>query len=375
MSAVKTILPPAVIGIIGGGQLGRMMALAAKAMGYRIASLDPQPGCPCAQIADIEIIGDYGDSSAIESLARASDVITYEFENINADALQWLEKNAHLPQGSLALKASQSRLAEKAAVARLGAPVPRHLRISGAEDLEKKVFFPSILKTDSGGYDGKGQAALKTPADLPAALDLARGAECVLEEWVPFDKEISVIVARAQDGKTAAFPVAENIHENGILRRTIAPARISESLGARAVECAERIAAGLEVVGILAVEMFVIGNDFFINEIAPRPHNSGHFTMDACATGQFEQHVRAVCALPLGDPSRLAPAVMANILGEHLSRGLEPFLPLLGRGKLHLYGKAEARRGRKMGHLNMLCDGGHTIDDAMRSLDESGIWN
>jgi len=365
-----TVLPGKTIGIIGGGQLGRMMCLAAKAMGYRVAVLDPSPGCPCGQAADIEITAGYGDMDALKRLAEASDVVTYEFESIDGAALERLGKIANLPQGSAALLTAQHRLREKSAIRAMGIPVPDFMPIRGARELEEKAFYPSVLKTATGGYDGKGQAVLRSAGDLAAAGKIAESGECILEELVRFDREISVIVARGAGGESAVFPVAENAHAGGILRMTIAPARIPRELEARAVECALKIAEGLGSVGVIAVEMFAVGGGVLVNEIAPRPHNSGHFSIDACAASQFEQHVRAVCGLPLGDPAQLAPAVMANILGEHLGGGLEPYLPLLARGKLHLYGKAEAKMGRKMGHLTMLGD----VGESLRALGAAGIW-
>jgi len=369
-----TIMPYKTIGIIGGGQLGRMMCLAAKAMGYRVAVLDPTPDCPCGQVADMEITAGYDDMEAIKELARVSDVITYEFENIDYEALTYLEKNAYLPQGSDVLKTSQHRHREKTAIREMGIPVPEFHLVDGAENLEKNVFYPSVLKTTTGGYDGKGQAVLKTKDDLAKAKAIAERQECILEKWMPFTKEISVIVARSTRGETSVFPVAENIHVNNILHKSIVPARISKELEVRAVNHALKIAEGLNSIGVLAIEMFVVDDEIYINEIAPRPHNSGHYTMDACVTGQFEQHVRAVCGLPLGETRLHTPVVMVNILGDHMDRermcNLEPYAPLLAKGKLHLYGKAEAKEKRKMGHVNMLGD----IDESLLAIDESGIW-
>jgi len=370
----KIIMPYKTIGIIGGGQLGRMMCLAAKAMGYYVAVLDPTPNCPCAQVADVEITANYDDMEAIKKLAEISDVITYEFENISYDALAYLEKHAYLPQGSEVLKISQHRFREKTAISNMGIPVPKFILINGVEDLEKNVFYPSVLKTTMGGYDGKGQAVLKSEADLPKAIAIAEKYECILEEFMPFSKEISVMVARSTQGETSVLPVAENEHKNNILHKTIVPARISPELEALALNHAHKIANELNAIGILAIEMFVVNHIIYINEIAPRPHNSGHYSMDACETGQFEQHIRAVCGLPLGDTHLHTPVVMVNILGDHLNMeqldNLAPYMPLLKRGKLHLYGKAEGKIGRKMGHLNMLGD----IDESLRETEISGIW-
>ncbi|MCL2192158.1 MAG: 5-(carboxyamino)imidazole ribonucleotide synthase [Treponema sp.] len=367
-------MPYKTIGIIGGGQLGRMMCLAAKAMGYYVAVLDPTPNCPCGQVADTEITANYDDMEAIKKLAKISDVITYEFENIDYDALAYLEKHAYLPQGSKVLKINQHRYREKTAIKEMGLSVPDFWLIDGVENLEKNVFYPSVLKTTMGGYDGKGQAVLKTKDDLAKAKAIAEKQECILEKWMPFTKEISVIVARSTQGETAVFPVAENIHVNNILHQSIVPARISKELENRAVSYGLKIAEGLNSIGILAIEMFVVDNEIYINEIAPRPHNSGHYTMDTCVTGQFEQHVRAVCGLPLGKTNLHTPVVMVNILGDHMDRermySLEPYMPLLAQGKLHLYGKAEAKEKRKMGHINMLGD----IDESLRMIDASKIW-
>ena len=370
-----TIMPYKTIGIIGGGQLGRMMCLSARAMGYYVAVLDPTPNCPCAQVADIEITAQYNDMAAIEKLAKVSNVITYEFENIDYDALAYLEKHAYLPQGSHVLKITQHRFREKSAIAEMGISVPAFHLIENFRNLQETVFYPSVLKTTMGGYDGKGQAVLKSAADLPLAKKIAEQSECILEKWMPFTKEISVIIARSTKGESAVFPVAENIHVNNILHASIVPARISAKLEARAIEYAQKIAETLNVIGVLAIEMFVVGDEIYINELAPRPHNSGHYTMDACVTSQFEQHVRAVCGLPLGETRLHTPVVMVNILGDHMDKeqmhNLAPYIPLLPKGKLHLYGKAEAKDKRKMGHINILGD----IDLSLKAIEAAGIWS
>ena len=367
-------MPYKTVGIIGGGQLGRMMALAAKAMGYYVAVLDPTPNCPCGQVSDIEITAEYDDMDAIKRLAEVSDVITYEFENIDYDALAYLEKHAYLPQGSAVLKTTQHRFREKSAIRDMGIPVPEFHLIDSVQAFDEKLFYPSVLKTTMGGYDGKGQVVIKSETDIPKARELAAERECILEKWMPFSKEVSVIIARSTTGETAVFPVAENIHVNNILHQSIVPARISKALETRAIEYAVKIAENLDSIGVLGIEMFVVGDEIYINELAPRPHNSGHFTMDACETSQFEQHVRAVCGLPLGPTRQHMPVVMINILGDHMDQmqldNLAPYLTLLPTGKLHLYGKAEAKIGRKMGHINMLGD----IDATLELADKSGIW-
>jgi len=365
----KVILPYQTIGIIGGGQLGRMMTLSAKAMGYKVAVLDPTLNCPAAQVADIEITAAYNDLTAIKELAKVSDVITYEFENIDYEALTFLENEAYLPQGSKLLKISQHRFTEKKTIEDMGIAVAPFSLIRSKEDLDQALVYPSVLKTTTGGYDGKGQIVLKSAENLPAAYDLIEKAECILEEWVPFTKEVSVIVTRSVTGEKSIMPVAENIHVNNILHQTIVPARISEDLEKEATQIGLNIAENLGLVGTLAIEMFVTEDKIYVNELAPRPHNSGHFSMDVCQTGQFEQHIRAVCGLPLGSTKLEKPVLMVNILGQHM-KDLSQYLPLMSFSKLHLYGKAEAVEQRKMGHINILAD----LETALEAVNKSGIW-
>ena len=371
---MKKVFPYQTIGIIGGGQLGRMMSLAAKAMGYYVAVLEPTPNCPCGQVSDMEITAAYGDMDGIKKLAEISDVVTYEFENIDYGALSYLEHNAYLPQGSNVLKTTQHRYREKMAIREMGIPVADFCLVDSVEALEKNVTYPSVLKTTMLGYDGKGQIVIRTEKDLAQARELASKSECTLEKFMDFSKEVSVLIARSATGEVSVFPVAENIHINNILHKTIVPARISPKVEKEAIECAKRISENLNAIGLLAVEMFVVDENIYVNELAPRPHNSGHYTIDACVTSQFEQHVRAVCGLPLGDVSLHTPVVMVNILGQHLNgenlSNLEAYEPLLKTGKLHLYGKAKAVTGRKMGHINMLGD----VDSTLELIKKSGIW-
>lgn len=370
----KTILPGATIGIIGGGQLGRMMALAAKAQGYRIAVLEPTTDSPCGQVADFEIIGAYDDRKAIQQLAHISDVITYEFENIDADTLAWICEESYVPQGPELLTITQDRIKEKAAIEEAGVEVAPYEVINSVEDLFCKIEiigYPAVLKTTRGGYDGKGQLVLKSPQDLTGGEVLLQHGACVLEKWIPFEKEISVIVTRKIDGETAIFPVAENIHQENILHQTIVPARISEEIQADAVQKATQLASSLGLVGTLAVEMFVTSDGtIFINELAPRPHNSGHYTIEACETSQFEQHIRAICNWPLGSTHLLKPAVMVNLLGEHMTALYEE-IPQLPNWKVHLYGKKEPKVKRKMGHITILKE---TVTDALKEIENSNIW-
>jgi len=371
----KPVLPYQTIGIIGGGQLGRMMCLAAKAMGYYVAVLDPTSNCPAGQVADTEITAAYNDMAAIKQLSAICDVITYEFENIDYDALAYLEQNAYLPQGSSVLNITQHRYREKKAIADMGIPVADFHLIDSVETLEKHATYPSVLKTTTGGYDGKGQIVLKSEADLEKARALVADNECILEKFMHFSKEISVMIARSTTGETAVFPVSENIHVNNILHLSIVPARISKEVEAEAIRCARTIAERLDAIGVLAIEMFVVDEKIYINELAPRPHNSGHYTIDACLTSQFEQHIRAVCGVPLGDTTLHTPVVMVNILGDHMDQqnmqNLAPYLPLLPNGKLHLYGKAQAVDKRKMGHVNILGN----IDATLAAIDETKIWS
>ncbi|OLS40864.1 5-(carboxyamino)imidazole ribonucleotide synthase [Bacillus sp. MRMR6] len=368
----KVILPGQTIGIIGGGQLGRMMALAAKAMGYSIAVLDPVDDSPCGQVADIKIIGDYGDIQAIKKLAEVSDVITYEFENIDAPALEWLCQHAFVPQGKSLLEISQDRVNEKTAIEAAGVKVAPFAVIETYKDLLAGVDslgLPAVLKTARGGYDGKGQAVIRNMQDIESAVILLEHGRCVLEKWIPFKKEISVIITRNGLGDTAVFPVAENIHRDNILHQTIVPARISAEAEELAIKAAVRLANEFQLIGTLAVEMFLTEDDMiYINELAPRPHNTGHCTIEACVTSQFEQHIRAVCSLPLGSTELLKPALMVNILGEHVKTVLD-YLPRTAEWKVHFYGKDEAKVKRKMGHITILCD---SIEEAI--IDVNEIW-
>lgn len=379
----KVILPGSTIGVLGGGQLGRMLALAGSHMGYRFATLDPTPDSPLGQVASKQITAGYGDAEAARELARMSDVITYEFENVDAAVADMLEHESYVPQGSRLLYTTQHRLREKRAVEAAGAPVAPYAEIGSLADLEAAVArfgTPCVLKTATGGYDGKGQWVIRSADECPEAYaTLSRAeTELVLEQFIRFEREISAIAARSPRGEVKVFPIAENIHVDNILHLSIVPARATDAVLKRAEELAVKIAEALDVVGLIAVEMFLTSEgELYVNELAPRPHNSGHYTMEACKTSQFEQHVRAVCNLPLGSTELLTPVVMVNVLGEHV----EPLLKWLAGQmeeaadvsvKVHLYGKAEAKHKRKMGHVNLL------TDDAAKALawvDGTGIWS
>lgn len=370
----KVILPGQTIGIIGGGQLGRMMALAAKAQGFRIAVLDPTEDSPCGQVSDYKIVADYHDLNAIKRLAEISDVITYEFENIDAESLNWLTKHAYVPQGTKLLEITQNRITEKEAIQRAGVEVAPYAVIETIDDIYhhlEKIGYPAVLKTSTGGYDGKGQLVIKQSDDVFKGEELLKNRTCVLEQWIPFEKEISVIIVRNPNGETKCFPVGENIHKDNILHETIVPARINEEATNNALAIAYKLAESFGLVGTLAVELFLTENGkIYANELAPRPHNSGHYTIEACETSQFEQHIRAVCNWPLGSTQLLKPAVMVNILGEHQSN-LMNSIPTLPNWKIHLYGKKEAKIKRKMGHATLLRN---SVEEALQEIEKSGIW-
>ncbi|AOC90132.1 MULTISPECIES: 5-(carboxyamino)imidazole ribonucleotide synthase [Bacillus] len=357
LSDKKTIFPGAVIGIIGGGQLGKMMAVAAKQMGYKVAVVDPVKDSPCGQIADIEITAQYNDREAIQKLAGVSDIITYEFENIDYEALNWLKEHAYLPQGSELLLITQNRETEKKAIQSAGCQVAPYRIVNSRRELEEAVQslgLPAVLKTCRGGYDGKGQFVIKEKGQTDEAAALLENGACILESWVSFRMELSVIVTRSVHGEISTFPAAENIHHHNILFQSIVPARAEETVQKRAEALAVQLAEKLELVGPLAVEMFVTEDgDLLINELAPRPHNSGHYTLDLCETSQFEQHIRAVCGLPLGRTDLLKPGMMVNLLGDEVKLA-EEHPELLKEAKLYLYGKHEIKKGRKMGHMTFL---------------------
>ncbi|SMF59945.1 5-(carboxyamino)imidazole ribonucleotide synthase [Paenibacillus barengoltzii] len=387
-NGAPVIEPGATIGVLGGGQLGRMMALAGSNLGYRFVAMDPTPDAPCGQVAG-QIVARYDDQDAARELAARADVITYEFENVDAGVAALLEEASYVPQGSRLLYTTQHRLREKRAIEAAGVKVAPYAEIGSEEELRAAVArlgLPAVLKTATGGYDGKGQWVIRSEAEIaPAYAELSRaGTELVLEQFVPFVKELSVIAARSPRGEIKTFPVAENIHIDNILHVSIVPARVEEQVQREAERLAARIAEGLEAVGLLAVEMFLTEDgELFVNELAPRPHNSGHYTMEACTTSQFEQHVRAICNLPLGPVELLTPVVMVNILGEHLEAvrkavvtgqwfgeaGGETGFPVIP--KVHLYGKHGAAPKRKMGHINLIC---RNVEDGLRWIEQTNIW-
>ncbi len=362
------IFPDAMLGMLGGGQLGRMFTLAAHSMGYRVTVLDPDPLSPAGAIADVHLKAAYQDREALQQLADTCAAVTTEFENVPADSLRWLASHCAVRPAGDAVAVAQDRIREKAFFRSCGLDVAPYAVIEREADLAQAdaTLFPGILKRARFGYDGKGQARVADAAEARRAF-IDMGAEsCVLEQRIALRCEISAVVARGADGAGRAFPVAENRHRNGILDISIAPARVAPELAQRTEQWALTVAAKLDYCGVLAVEFFVTESGALLaNEMAPRPHNSGHYTIDACATSQFEQQVRTLCGLPLGDPRLLSPVVMVNLLGEAWQHGQPRWERVFNvpEAKLHLYAKHEARTGRKMGHYTVL---GATPDAALQ---------
>ena len=356
------ILPGATVGVLGGGQLGRMFVLRARTMGYRTAVLDPDPESPAGSAADLHLRAPYTDPGALDRLAAECAAVTTEFENVPAEALQRLARSCRVrpPVGAVAV--TQDRVSEKEFLERAGFPTAPFRPVRDEQELRaavREVALPALLKTSRLGYDGKGQASVDRPEDAEAAFRALGGVACVLERRLALETEVSVVLARGDDGAAAVFPVGENRHRNGILETTVVPASLGRDTLAEARSIACRVAGALEYVGVLGVEMFVAdGGRIYVNELAPRPHNSGHYTLDACSVDQFEQQLRALCALPLAEPRLLSPVAMINLLGDLWSGGEPRWIEVFRRPgvKLHLYGKAEPRPGRKMGHLNCLAD-------------------
>ncbi len=367
------ILPGATLGVLGSGQLGRMFTIAARRLGYRVDIFSPDSDTPAGQVGDIEVVAPYEDLDRVREFARAVSVVTFEFENVpSATSRAAAEVVPVRPAGEV-LHITQQRLREKTFLASRGFPVTPFRRTTTLAELEaaaRDLGLPAVLKTASFGYDGKGQQKLRSVAELPEAFAALAGAEGIYEAFVDFSKEVSVIAARTSDGEFAAFPVFENAHADHILDVTFAPAAIPEALSGEAIRLARGILEALDVVGLLTVELFVTRDGrLLVNELAPRTHNSGHLTIDACTTCQFEQQLRAVCGLPLGSTELRRPAAMANLLGDiWISAGGEPdwtsalLDPLV---KLHLYGKAAPRKGRKMGHLTAT---GATVEEAVERV-------
>ena len=375
---IERLMPGATIGIVGGGQLGRMMALSARYRGLRSGVLDPTPDSPAGQVADFQIVANYDDRRAIIELAKRSDVLTYEFENVDADALDEVRDIAAIPQGTQLLRITQDRVYEKRFINEHETATAQWRAVNDEADLHdaiRQIGYPSVLKTRRGGYDGHGQAVLRDDAETRAAVERFESTgtfpPSILEGFVDFAFEASILVSgNGRDFVT--FPLVHNIHRNNILHMTLAPAQVSEQVEREAHALALRLAQGFELAGTLAIELFVTkGDQVIVNELAPRPHNSGHYTIEACSMSQFDAHIRGIAGWPLPQPKLLSPAVMVNVLGQHV----EPTRALIGEHpewSVHDYGKAEIKHNRKMGHITVL---GDDVDSVAAALEETGCWD
>ncbi len=380
------ILPPATLGMLGGGQLGRFFVSAAHEMGYKVWVLDPDPHSPAGLIADRHLVAAYEDFAALDEMAAACAAVTTEFENVPAGTLEYLAKFLPVHPSASAVAVCQNRIAEKTFLADNGIPHGPFAAIRSEDDLRNadESLFPAVLKVARFGYDGKGQARVANRDEALHAFHGFKSEACVLEKLLKLDCEVSVVLARDEAGKVRAFPAGENRHRHGILDVTIAPARVPPALAERARQVAERIAERLGYVGTLGVEFFVCAGELYVNEMAPRPHNSGHHTIDACVTSQYEQQVRALTGLPLGEPTMHSAAAMVNLLGELWYEGghadtpqREPDWSVLHAVpglKLHLYAKHHARPGRKMGHFTVIGpDAGKVVEAALQARGAIGI--
>ncbi|MDH6365197.1 5-(carboxyamino)imidazole ribonucleotide synthase [Enterococcus sp. PF1-24] len=371
----KPLLPGATIGIVGGGQLGRMLAISAKQMGFRVGILDPVKDCPAAQVSDWHVIAGYDETCALEELSKRCDVVTYEFENVDVAALSSIENNVPIPQGTDMLAITQDRLLEKAFLEENNIVIAPYATITTPADIITEIDsigYPCVLKTTRGGYDGKGQFVIHKEEDLVEAMPLLKQGTCVLEAWIPFEKEISVVVAGNGKGETSVFPVVENIHRHNILHQTIVPARITNEVSDEAQRIAKIIAKALNLAGDLAVEMFLTRNGgLYVNELAPRPHNSGHYSIEACSISQFDAHIRGICSWPMPNVRLLSRALMINILGDELKETYQ-LIPEKPTWNFHYYGKAEAKSGRKMGHITILTK---EMRKLLKEVKATGIWD
>lgn len=356
------------IGIIGGGQLGQMMAISAIYQGHKVLTLDPATDCPASKVSEV-LVANYDDVDALRTLAERCDVLTYEFENVDADSLDAVADLVSLPQGTRLLRIAQNRIAEKEFLANTGVALAPYKIVQSSKDLADYTDFSikRILKTATGGYDGHGQVVICDEESLEKAKLLADQAACVLEDFVSFDLEISVLIS-GNGRDFTVFPVQENIHRNNILSKTIVPARISEHLAQKAVQMAKKIATDLQLFGTLCIEMFVAGDEILVNEIAPRPHNSGHYSIEACNFSQFDTHILGIFGEHLPEIALHAPAVMLNVLGQHMEAA-RAFVAQNPQAHLHLYGKAEAKHNRKMGHITLFSDRPDEIAELGEGID------
>lgn len=371
---MSVILPGATIGMLGGGQLGRMFTMEALSLGYKVIVLEPDPLSPAGAVASDHIRAAYDDEAALRDMGQRCDVVTTEFENIPAATLEFLTQFCPVRPNAGAVLVAQNRNREKTFARSLGLGTAPFVSVLSAEDLdgaENEVKFPAILKSSELGYDGKGQSVVNSVAEAKQAFADMGGVECVLEERVDLALEVSVVLARNETGDSVCFPVAENEHRGGILHQSIVPARVDEALAEKARQSATAMANELDFIGVMAVEFFVTrGGDLLVNEMAPRTHNSGHYTLNACDTSQFEQQVRAVCGLPFGSVRQHSPVVMVNLLGDVWANGTPDWSGLLDNDQsfLNLYGKHEARAGRKMGHFCILAD---SVDEAVSAANQA----
>jgi 5-(carboxyamino)imidazole ribonucleotide synthase len=369
----RMIVPPACVGMLGGGQLGRYAVMAARTMGYRTVVLEPDPAAPAGALADDHIVAAYDDHRALQRLAIDCDVVTTEFENPPAAALEELAESTLVAPSASCVSIAQDRAAEKAFLLDNGFPVAPYVVVD-ASDVPVSVEFPAVVKTTRLGYDGRGQRRVSSVAEVLAAWSDLGGVATVVETLLPLDLELSVVVARTADARTAVYEVAENHHVDGILDLTVVPARVPAAVADRAAGIALAVADALGYVGVLAVELFVVGDEIIVNELAPRPHNSGHWTLDAARTSQFEQQIRAVCGIALGSTELTAPAVaMVNLLGDLWMHGEPGWARCLDdpAARLHLYGKSAPRRGRKMGHLTVMGSNSNEVADHALRLREA----
>jgi len=361
-SSKSAILPGSVVGVLGSGQLGRMFALAARRMGYRVHTFSPDTDTPTGQVADVEVCAEYDDLDAVRKFAGGVRVVTFEFENVPAATAAAAAERALVRPSGHVLHTTQHRLREKTFLSSNGFPTTGFRAVRSVEDVRKAVAelgLPAVIKTASFGYDGKGQSTVKTPAEAEAMVKAAPGVEWIYEAFVDFEREVSVVAARGIDGAIADWGVIENSHRNHILDVSISPADVPASVAKRASEIARGILEKLDVIGVLCVEFFLTrSGELLVNELAPRPHNSGHLTIDGHVTSQFEQQLRSVCGLPMGSTRQLRPVAMANLLGDLWTDGEPNWSAALEHPdlKLHLYGKSDARPGRKMGHLTATAD-------------------
>ncbi len=373
------ILPPAMLGMLGGGQLGRFFVIAAHEMGYRVTVLDPDKNSPAGKIADVHLCAAYDDATALKTMAETCHAITTEFENVPASTLETLAQTRTVRPSAKSVSIAQHRVLEKQFIRDAGIPVAPFFVVNATSDLpeDRDAIYPAILKVARFGYDGKGQARVANQAQAQTAFEAFKGEQCVLEKMLNLDYEVSVVLARDASGNVAAYPLAENSHLNGILDVSIVPARAPKAIQDQARQLAIKIAEKLDYIGVLAVEFFVSNGELLANEMAPRPHNSGHYTIDANVTNQFEQQLRALVGLPLGDNRLHSQAVMVNILGDVWKNGAEPaWDKIFARPelKLHLYGKHEPRAGRKMGHYTVIgADQETVIVNAVKAREELGI--